>query len=188
MRFLSAALAAAATFGVTPVHAEETDVPPWYAPDSSVPVTFRNETTTTSYTVRDPGGAGVLDTCDQECTVWLMPGRYVLRVDERDGYSGGDRTLIVKEPRTYVVTQGRTTAKTTGLVLGITGTVLLPLGFAALTPAVMSANCHGDCGGVNGGVALAGLGAIVVGAILTPVGWAMYNRHRVRLRPEDSTL
>ena len=71
------------------------------------------------------------------------------------------------------------------MAFGITGTAIASIGFGLLALAALS-GCSVDCSGHDtnqndasrGTMAGIGLGALAVGAVMTPLGWSAYARNR----------
>jgi hypothetical protein len=123
----------------------------------------------------DPSG-GVQ--CDGSCRLDVPPGRYRLRVTEPDGKMT-ERTLRIRQPERLLVGPVDDGARTTGLVMGVVGSVMVPVGlYMMLNAAAISASDsiaeRGDSDGPQ--LMLYGLMVFVTGAALAPVGWVMFGR------------
>jgi hypothetical protein len=168
--------------GVGSARAQELDT--WHGDDPlRVPVVFSGLGGSVRLEVAEADTEHVVAECQRRCVLYIAPGRYV--VQARNLQTGADHQIgiRVRGASRFVFAEGDDTARTTGLVLGIVGPALLLTGMVLITPVVMSAGCHDpDCTTEGEGkAARIGLGALLVGAIATPVGWSVFAGNRTRL-------
>jgi hypothetical protein len=91
---------------------------------------------------------------------------------------GDDRPFVrcvgacvdIERPSTMLVHPRTHGAQRSGLILGVLGIALIGAGGAA----VLAAETGGDTS--EGSVTLLGLGAVITGLVLTPIGWIKYGR------------
>lgn len=116
--------------------------------------------------------------CQGSCRLDVPPGVYRLRVIEPDGRRS-ERTLKLREPERLMVGPIDDGARTTGLVMGIIGTVMVPTGLYMMIRGSENAEDdarEGRSDGSNGQLVLYGLMTFLTGAALAPVGWVIYAR------------
>ena len=122
--------------------------------------------------------------CLDACVTVLDPGRYRLRLRTSDGETTGTQIANITHPVVFHAVGVDSSAATTGLVLGITGAAIAVSGVIIFGLVALASMCEGDCGPPRG-VAIYGLVALSVGAIMTPVGWTMFAHNRRVFRRED---
>jgi hypothetical protein len=132
---------------------------------------------------REEDGEAVLR-CLDSCGTALASGRYRLRLRASDGETIATQTVSVTHPVMFHAV-GSPGAATTGLVLGIVGTAIAVTGLAAFGLSALSSMCESDGCGAARGVAIYGLVALPIGAIMTPIGWVMFAHNRHTFRSED---
>jgi len=131
-------------------------------------------------TVREDDGAvgRVVSRCFDDCEEVLDPGPYRLRLMGADGETIGTKSVNLRRPMIFHVTEGSPGAATTGLVLGVTGAALAVTGLAALGALALSDSDDGS--NSRQWVAIYALAAIPVGAIMTSIGWGLFaHNHRL---------
>lgn len=161
--------------------------PAWYPQQSLAHISIQAGSSTELEVVPAGGeNAQAVARCREYCDFWALPGKYTLYA--RD-YSSGERkdlSLRIKQSSRFELQPGDDDARTTGLALGIGGSVAILGGFIAIMPALMSSMCEGGCRSQSEEDAAAvGLGLLLAGAIATPVGWTMYVHNRTRLKRID---
>jgi hypothetical protein len=130
----------------------------------------------------DDGTGRVVSRCFDDCEEVLDPGPYRLRLIGADGQTIGTKSVSLRRPMIFHVTDANPGAATTGLVLGITGAALAMTGVAALGALALS-----DPDGRSNSrqwVGIYALAAIPVGAIMTSIGWGLFARNRRLFRGE----
>jgi hypothetical protein len=131
----------------------------------------------------DDGTVGrVVSRCFDDCEEVLDPGPYRLRLIGADGETIGTKSVNVRRPMIFHVTEANPGAATTGLVLGITGAALAVTGFAALGALALSDPDDGS--NSRQWVGIYALAAIPVGAIMTSIGWGLFAHNRRLFRGE----
>jgi hypothetical protein len=131
----------------------------------------------------DDGTVGrVVSRCFDDCEEVLDPGPYRLRLIGADGETIGTKSVRLRRPMIFHVTDANPGAATTGLVLGITGAVLAVTGLAALGALALSDSDDGDSS--RKWVGIYALAAIPVGAIMTSIGWVVFAHNRRLFRDE----
>jgi hypothetical protein len=112
--------------------------------------------------------------CTGSCRLEVPPGKYRMRVIEPDGKTS-ERTLTIREPEKFWVGPVDDSARTTGLVLGVVGSVMVPVGIILMLRGVEEdiANPNSSSDGQE---LLFGLMLFAAGAALAPVGWVMFGR------------
>ena len=134
-----------------------------------------------------PAGSAAVTRCTEYCDFWAWPGRYTLYSVDHISKQRKQLSLRVKHSARYSFQAGDDDARTTGLALGIGGSVALVTGFALMVPAILSQTCEDtNCTSpAERDAATAGLVLLVAGAITTPMGWVMYGGNRTRLKQID---
>jgi len=144
------------------------------APSSELEVVFADA----------PAGSAAVIRCTEYCDFWAWPGRYTLYSVDHISKQGTQLSLRIKHSARYSLEAGDDGARTTGLALGIGGSIALATGFALMAPAILSQACE-DTNCTSPGereAATAGLVLLVAGAITTPMGFIMYGGNRTRLK------
>ncbi len=120
----------------------------------------------------DVGREAPIAQCSGACVVNLVPGRYKIWVTESGDTLPGGRELELKRPTRVTMDPDMQEHRTAGLVLGITGPIMLIAGMVAL----VSQTCI-DCEHPKNNDTAEALGVfgIVGGLVATPVGWVMYG-------------
>lgn len=118
--------------------------------------------------------------CQGACTAYLPPGKYRLEVHAGSETRAGGRVVNVPGPSALFVKPRTEGMRTSGLTLGIAGSALLVGGMVLLATA-LDDGYDGDRDNDRRGTLLPlGLGAVVVGLVLTPIGWVRFGKS---LRP-----
>ena len=124
--------------------------------------------------------------CAAPCTYAVPPGEYRIEASAPEMANG--KTVIVVDRDTRVVTRGgSSSAKTTGLVLGIVGATAAGVGLMGAVLASMS--CF-DCSPAEEDKARSQANAFLVvagmGAITSVVGWVMFAENRTHVVAEPT--
>lgn len=131
----------------------------------------------------------IVASCTGPCTFRAPRGRYVVYTTDA---ATGDRRQVglrLRHDSHFYYRAGDSTAKTTGLVVGIVGPTLIFTGFLLVLPALFAGTCASDQGCSSEGksnAARIGLGAMLVGAIATPIGWTTFASNRTKLIEQDT--
>ena len=135
---------------------------------------------------QDDGGAvgRVVSRCFDDCEEVLDPGPYRLRLVGADGVTLGTRSVNVSRPMAVHVLDTSPGAATTGLVLGISGTVILLTGVAALGGLALQSSCDANNCDNNKWLGLYALASIPAGIVMTVVGWRLFARNHSAFRVE----
>ncbi len=119
--------------------------------------------------------------CGNPCPAMLPRGEYRVRVSGVPKRVSGDSNIDVTADASYAYSLPEQSARSGGLALAITGTALVPAGLLLLVIAGSGDCGHGCADGDTGEretAAWVGLGMLVTGAVLTPVGWVQFARNR----------
>jgi hypothetical protein len=123
--------------------------------------------------------------CANPCRVLLERGEYRVRVSGGQQQITADRKIEVTGDGSWRFSLPDRKGRSSALALAITGTALLPVGLiVAFVSASSVTACGHGCDGTDRpneaastGVVV-GLGMMVVGAVLTPIGWVQFARNR----------
>lgn len=159
---------------------------PYFAEPPRAYVSIRSKSAT-DLRVVPTGSNDAVAECFRRCDFWALPGRYTLYTRDHDSGAQHELGLKVNGWRSYELQQGNDSARGLGLALGVGGAVSIFAGVLLTLPVVMSSMCHDtDCVSDDERMAARiGLGALVAGAVMTPIGWTMFSHNRTRLRPLD---
>ena len=128
--------------------------------------------------------------CAGACTAYLPPGKYRLEVHPAGETRGGARVVNIPGPSSLFVTPRSEGMRTSGLTLGITGSALLVGGMVLLATALSDDwDADGRSSRRNDALVPLGVGAVVVGLVLTPIGWIRFGkslRPAVDVQPLDT--
>lgn len=120
--------------------------------------------------------------CQGACTAYLPPGKYRLEVHAGSETRAGGRVVNVPGPSALFVKPRTEGMRTSGLTLGIAGSALLVGGMVLL--ATVLDQDYDDDGyrdhDRRDTLVPLGVGAVVVGLVLTPIGWIRFGKS---LRP-----
>jgi hypothetical protein len=145
-------------------------------PGYSVPIQLTSDVPDLGYEIYQsqarPGRDTPYATCPGPCVLYLPPGDYHFRVTETETTLAGSRKISVYGPSTLRFDPDTRSKRTTGLIFGIGGPLLMVGGVVA----VVGASCV-DCAHAqtNGGLLSVGIVMILGGLTLTPVGWVMFG-------------
>jgi len=115
--------------------------------------------------------------CSDPCEVVAPPGKYDLRVFSAGEKLGSERVTVEGSADLRVTPPDVDTSRT-GLRLGIVGSALFMGGLVAITLAGMGCDGEGGCSSDQRTTMLVGLGALVGGAVMAPIGWVMFAKNR----------
>jgi hypothetical protein len=117
--------------------------------------------------------------CQGACTAYVPPGKYRLEVHPGLDTRAGARTVNIPGPSALFVKPRTEGMRSSGLALGVTGSALVMFGFVTLVTTLDDGPNpdHDDRNQVLVPMALVGL---VVGLVLTPIGWVRFGKS---LRP-----
>ncbi len=126
------------------------------------------------------------------CVASVRPGQYEISVIEL-GSDSGSRELELRRAERLLITPPDETARTTGLMLGVAGSVLLGAGVVMSVIAYSSSlsecdhaeECEDDTPPWLGPL---GIGAGIAGGVAMPIGWVLFGnnlRPRVERTPLD---
>ncbi len=116
--------------------------------------------------------------CQSACTAYVPPGKYRLFVHPGFETRAGGRVVNVPGPSALFVKPRTEGMHTGGLAMGVTGSALVMFGFVTLLTTLDNPQPdHDDRNQVLVPMALVGL---VVGLVLTPIGWVRFGKS---LRP-----
>jgi hypothetical protein len=123
--------------------------------------------------------------CSNYCDFWALPGRYTLYLKDPATGEQHDVGLRIRDSARYAVDPGDDTARNVGLGLGIAGPVALFTGLILTLPLVFAnicedSNCVTDA---DRRAANIGLGFLLGGVVMTPVGWTLFASNRTRVTP-----
>lgn len=150
-------------------------------------VRLRAKTSGRRFDVQERRSRAVVANCTSECTLDLPRGDYLLVIPESEGNARGTSRLTVEEDQTVTFADADRDSSNTGLALGIVGTVMIPAGLVIASLGLIHcgmAECSDEERDDSNTLALAGLGVLVGGVVLTPVGWSQFARNR---RPKLET-
>jgi len=133
------------------------------------PVVLQGETANLEMGLAIGGDDPPFVRCFGACTTLVFPGNYWVTV-RGPAVIEGRREVDIERPSTMLVHPRSQDARRSGLILGVLGIALIGAGGAA----VLAAETGGDTS--EGSVTLLGLGAVITGLVLTPIGWIKYGR------------
>lgn len=147
------------------------------APPGAVPIAIYPETPV-RLELQMPDTRQPVALCQGACTAYLPPGKYRLAVHPGLDTRAGSRVVNIPGPSSLFVTPRTEGMRTSGLALGVTGSALVLFGFVTiLTTLDHPQPDDDDRNQVLVPMALVGL---VVGLVLTPIGWVRFGKS---LRP-----
>lgn len=149
--------------------------------DTAVPIQLRGSEPGLRLEIQDPRNRSPLALCTDACQATIVPGRYRLFVNATAGTRAGGRVVDISGPSQLLVTPRTEARYTTGLTLGIGGPVLMVLGSLLFLASLGNGLGHDAGSSSDGGQAAAGLGMLVGGIVITPIGWVMFG---TSLRPK----
>ena len=143
-------------------------------PSLAVPIELHGSEPNLHLEIQDPRTRRPLALCTGACQASIVPGRYRLFVAETPDTRAGGRDVQIVESSSLLVTPRSEAQHTTGLVLGIAGPVLMVIGSVVVLSSV--ARDYNESGsGSSGEGVLAGLGMMLGGIAITPIGWVMFG-------------
>jgi hypothetical protein len=145
---------------------------------TAVPLEIRGSEPNLRLEIQDPRTRTPLALCTDACQATIVPGRYRLFVNATPTTRAGGRDVQISEPSRLLVTPRSEGRYSTGLALGIAGPVLMVLGSVVF---LVNINDSLRDGSGSGDGAVAGLGMMLGGIVMTPIGWVMFG---TSLRPK----
>ncbi len=146
---------------------------------NSVPVFVRNDVPGIEHRLSTVDGA-VLGSCVGNCTFQVPPGTYFVESGETDTLRSGKKKIVVSGSTLVDVSPGSKSQRTTGLVMGITGPVLIFVGMIGLLVTAASdavddfcyegSSCRREEPSYTPWIA-----ALVGGVGFTTAGWIMFG-------------
>lgn len=133
--------------------------------------------------VQDPRSGHALAYCEGACRATIVPGRYRFFANATADTRAGGRDIDILAASRVLISPASQSRRSTGLTLGITGSALVLVG-AVLFLSNPSGGSSSELG--TGDAAVAGLVMALTGAVLTPIGWAMFgtsHRPKVQVTP-----
>jgi hypothetical protein len=144
-----------------------------------------------SLRIRPVGSPADEERCEGAgCVARVRPGPYEISVVDR-GAQAGSRELDLDRAERLTITPPDESARRTGLILGVTGSVLLGAGVVMSVIAYSSSisECQGDgCADPPPWLGPLGIGVGIAGGIARPIGWVLYGNNlgpRVERTPVD---
>ena len=119
--------------------------------------------------------------CANPCRVLLPRGEYRVNVSGNPEHVEGDRKFELTADSRLRFSLPDRSARTTGLVLGISGSALVGVGMLVLLFSSWGGDCMDSCGPGQRNArteTYVGLGMLLTGAVLTPIGWVQFGRNR----------
>ena len=178
---------ALSTFVLAAQAQAQTPPPGWYPPPPYLAHVSVQAGPSAELSVLPAGGSDAVARCTGYCDFWTLPGRYTLYSLD---HSTGERehlALRITQSSRFQLEPGDSSARTTGLVVGIGGSAAVVTGLILITSALLTSGCDGtSCGSdTDQAVARVGLGFLLAGAIATPIGWTVFAHNRPRLQRID---
>lgn len=109
-------------------------------------------------------------TCPSSCRLFLYPGKYRIRITETDETLSGSRLIDVSQSMAIEFDPDTSAKKNAGLVLGITGPIMMIAGVATLLGHPNDYEREEDRTRINVGAFL-----LLGGLAATPIGWVMFG-------------
>lgn len=151
---------------------------PWY--ERRVEVFLVPARPGVTLTIRPLGAPAETALCDDKgCVASLRPGQYEIAVLDEGAYTGSRELTLSHTERLLLIPPDRG-ARTTGLMLGIGGSVLFAAGLAMSLIAYSSplTQCRdGYCHDTPPWFGPLGITAAVTGAITMPLGWVLFGNN-----------
>jgi hypothetical protein len=142
-----------------------------------VPIWITSEARGPTYELRLPGSESTVFFCrSQTCAAYVPSGEYEVYVSPTGDYAEGKRRVKIEKPSQLVIEPRDASAHTTGLVMGIGGTVLAVMGFTTLLVAANKPCDATSCDDERATLIWLGLGGLIAGAVLTPIGWVRFGK------------
>jgi hypothetical protein len=152
-----------------PVPWEHSQQPHYYSVPV-VPYTIQSESRATRFEVRTEFGQPLVR-CAGSCRLALPLGRYRLALFDEQGREERGTRFDVKGSARLKFERANTELATLGAIIGVTGAALIIGGDVVV---MQNACIISDCEQDKPKMARLGLGAMLLGAVLTPLGWAMF--------------
>jgi hypothetical protein len=149
-------------------------------PVVGVPIEIRGSLPKLRLEIQDPRTRAPLAYCVGACQAALVPGRYRFFVHESPGLRAGGRNVRIDHASRILITPSSEAKRSTGLALGIAGPAMMVVGAFMFLSSISLDGSEGR-GDRDAGTGLAGLGLMVTGIALTPIGWVMFG---TSLRPK----
>lgn len=150
---------------------------------NSVQVHVRNDVPGIEHRLSSVDGA-ILGSCVGNCTFQVPPGTYYVESGETDTLRSGKKKIVVSGSTLVDVSPGSKSQRTTGLVMGITGPVLIFVGMIGLLVTAASDAvddfCYDDSGSSSScrreePSYTPWVAALVGGIGFTTAGWIMFG-------------
>jgi len=130
-----------------------------------------------TYELRHPGNESTIFFCrSQLCVAYLPIGEYEVYVSPTPDYAEGKRRVKIEQPTQLKIEPRDASAQTTGLAMGVGGTVLAIAGFTTLLIGASRACDDTSCTDERDTLLWLSLGGLIAGAILTPIGWVRFAK------------
>jgi hypothetical protein len=120
--------------------------------------------------------------CRGPCAFHARPGRFTAWSFDEESGERHEIGLRVRRASHFNFEPGDDTERTAGLIVGIAGPTLILTGFILVAPVLLSSMCEeSNCTSEGQQTAgKIGVGALLLGAIATPIGWSMFSSGRTR--------
>ena len=157
---------------------------------AEVPVLITGAASSVQLRVVDTDTDETVAQCQGQCLFSAKRGRYTVYTRDSAAKTRRQLKVVIKGRSHFVFEEGNDAARDGGLVLGIVGPAAIFTGFLLMAPALLSSGCHQqDC--TTAGEELAariGLGLLIGGVVMTPVGWTVFasNRAHLTLRSDSA--
>ena len=131
------------------------------------------------------GSAEAIAECSGLCDFYALPGHYTLYTRNLTTGTKHEQALRIEGPRRYELDEGDADASRLGLTLGVAGSVAIFAGIVMTLPLAFSSMCEDTkCSSDDQRTTAAiGLGVLLAGAVMTPIGFTVASHNRRRLRP-----
>jgi hypothetical protein len=151
--------------------------PPWFPmpPPGVVPVIIEGDRPGLRFSIATEKKQPPFAYCPDACTLGLYPGKYWLTVHQSRGIVEGKRAFEVEGPARARVTPRTEEEQSSGRTMGYFGVGLLAGGLASIVWGIGEATRRGSDDSAGTAILL-GLGAMVTGAVLTPIGFVRGGR------------
>jgi hypothetical protein len=155
---------------------------------NAVPIEIRGSVPGLRLEIQDPRTRRPLAFCTGACQATIVPGRYRFYANATAETRSGGRDMDIVDASKILVSPRSEAQHSTGLVLGIAGPALMVLGAAVFLTNIANTYQEDGSGSSSGRAegALAGVGLMLGGMVLTPIGWVMFGtsfRPRVEVTP-----
>jgi hypothetical protein len=153
--------------------------PPWppAPPPGAWPVIIQGDRLGMSFSISVDKKQPPFAYCPDACTLTLYPGEYWLSVHQSRGVVPGKRAFTVDGPSRAFVTPRTEEEKSSGRTMGYAGIGLIAGGMAMMLWGIgQSLDGGRDSSDAGFTVFLIGLGGVVTGSVLTPIGFVRGGR------------